>query len=416
MNAEVLGTRQDGNSTCYLARMSLFEYVENIPDDYKDYDVQREIVSNVYLDNLVETVLLKKHIPPIVLIANGTNIIDNILEIPNFKILDGLQRTYRLNVIWKTISFFIQEFHDTPGLLGFTKFALSRKYSKALSFIESSTRVLSVIIELYQERFSHLDDPNQALIDCYKKNYQWFEIWINLTPKEEVDKMLILNAGHKPVKIKHQLEIIFSNILPLLKEVDRGSFRIIREKQIASTQFSKNRKKGEFHFSHLISALISFKEGIPVTTNSALIQKLQDSDFKSEEDSQYFSFEFLENYVGSLIEIETAIIDSNTNSNDAAVKWIGREIALTGIYGAFGAKLKSDLEKDLLIGFLRVKATFIRNIGLLNLSGFETARNNLDLGKINIGTVNKNAVFNATKHLLSSPNPTLINWNFYFNN
>ncbi|HHQ4526105.1 TPA: hypothetical protein ACSP1O_004060, partial [Aeromonas veronii] len=65
--------------------------------------------------------------------------------------------------------------------------------------------------------------------------------------------MLVLNAGHKPVNIKHQLELLFQNLLPIFEGVKSGDVRIVREKNISSAEFSKTREVGIYHFSHLIS-------------------------------------------------------------------------------------------------------------------------------------------------------------------
>ncbi len=107
VKATILDHREEKTSKCFLSRMSLEDYVKSLPSSYQDYDVQREIVSNVYLDHLVDTVLNRKHIPPIVLIVNGQDytVNDNVLELGGFKIIDRLQRTFRLQAIRKTIDF-----------------------------------------------------------------------------------------------------------------------------------------------------------------------------------------------------------------------------------------------------------------------------------------------------------------------
>jgi len=410
MIASILDIRNDEMATCYLAKISLMEYVTNLPLDYQNYDVQREIVSNIYLDNLVDTILSRKHIPPIVLIANNFQIKDKSLVIEDFKILDGLQRTYRLSVIWKTIEFLLEELTSGDSILSESGFGLSRKYSKKLINLDSNTSILSRLIKFHNSQ-EQGDLAIKALTEAFKVNFQWFEIWTNLTPKEEVEKMLILNAGHKPVKIKHQLEIIFRNILPLMQDHTTSNFKIIREKENPSTQFSKNRQIGEFHFSHLISALISLKEAQPVTTNSALIQKMQNEDFNSEEDSKFFSYEFLTKYISSLITIEKCIV---SEFPDYGIRWIGREVALTGIYAAFGQKILQEKNKYFLDIFSDNVIVFCKNIRFLDLKNFEKQRNNMELSKVNIGNVNKTAIYNATLQLINDSHPFVINWKALF--
>src|SRR4051812_9890248 len=105
MKATILGTRKEGSATCYLCSVYLGDYIAALPTRYKEYDIQREIVRNVYLDHLVDTVLNGRHIPPMVLVLVDYRSKPGELDIQDFKILDGLQRTHRLEVISKTIDF-----------------------------------------------------------------------------------------------------------------------------------------------------------------------------------------------------------------------------------------------------------------------------------------------------------------------
>jgi hypothetical protein len=63
MRATILDQRDDGHTRCYLCKLSLEDYIQGLPKTYQDYDIQREIVSNVYLDTLVDTVIARRHIP-----------------------------------------------------------------------------------------------------------------------------------------------------------------------------------------------------------------------------------------------------------------------------------------------------------------------------------------------------------------
>jgi len=103
-----------------------------------------------------------------------------------------------------------------------------------------------------------------GLLETFTENGQWCEVWTGLTADEEVRKMLTLNAGHKPVKTRHQLELLFLNLLPILREGEGHGFTLVREKEISATQFSKRRPSGSFHFAHIITSLLSFYEAKPV--------------------------------------------------------------------------------------------------------------------------------------------------------
>ncbi len=60
--AEILDERNEESTTCFLAKVTLESYIDSLPSAYQSYDVQREVVANVYLDHLVNTVLEKRHV------------------------------------------------------------------------------------------------------------------------------------------------------------------------------------------------------------------------------------------------------------------------------------------------------------------------------------------------------------------
>jgi hypothetical protein len=407
MDFKILDTRiEEENKSCFLCSSTLQEYIENLPDDYRDYEVQREIVTNSYLDKLIDTILNLKHIPPIVLVVEPGEFLENlgILEVYKFKILDGLQRTYRLKIIWDTITLFKKEFENNPGLLQYSQFQLSRKYSKELSIINSNSKILQSISEYFAK------NETFDLRQLFNNNKQWFEIWTGLTPDDEVNKMLVLNAGHKPVKTKHQLELIFRNILPIIIKVENKSFELIREKEVSSIAFSKARKVGQFHFSQLIVSLLSLKEGKPITTNVNLVQKAQSTDFEIEEYNGYFKFSFIREFINTIIDLDKAVSEK---FGDIGIKWIGREVSLVGLFSACG-----NYAYETKITPLEILSVMQRKIcsnpSFLNLEDYEKVRNTMELSKVNIGNVNKNAIFNAISDTLKSNSIKTISWSIYF--
>src|SRR5690606_11298845 len=133
---------------------SLYDYLNNLPENYKEYDIQREVVStNVYLDKMIETVLNKHHIPSIVLVLQKfTN--DNgqiFFKEFDYKIIDGLQRTHRLKIIFDTYKLLKEELSISSVILSLSKFHLSKKYSKQLFALKSNFKILSKLLDFYKE-------------------------------------------------------------------------------------------------------------------------------------------------------------------------------------------------------------------------------------------------------------------------
>jgi len=406
VKAKILDSREDGISRCILSRMSLEDYVKVLPTSYQDYEVQREIVSNVYLDHLVDTVLNRRHIPPIVLVVDNAdyNITDEQLELESFKILDGLQRTFRLQAIRKTIEFCCEHLDPTNDYLSWSKFKFSRSFSNQLHEFGSNTEVLRAVVEVFQRV------GKENLLKTFTENNQWFEIWIGLTPQDEVRKMLMLNAGHKPVKTRHQLELLFLNLLPMLRDGDGQDFILVREKDISATHFSKERKIGTFHFAHVITSLLSFYEGKPITPSTSLIQGIQSTESELDSYQELMDPIVLQAVVAFLVRLDRMLAEQYADNGSM---WMGREVSLSGLFGALGAVAnETNRERvDVMNSFYEICQ---RNPKVLNLQQFEEVRNSLDLSKVNIGNINRFAVFSAIKEMFLKEPLSTSEWKRHF--
>lgn len=402
MKAKILDSRSEDEATCYLCRISLAEYVQALPTTYQDYDIQREIVSNVFLDHLADTVLARRHIPSIVLVATAQDIKDDVLSVAEFKILDGLQRTFRLQSIYKTIEF-ISQLKNIAELQDWTKFKLSREYSSDLRQFNSNTKLLIQLLKYRDENGA------ESLQECFRDNTQWFEVWSGLTVDEEIRKMLTLNAGHKPVKTRHQLELLFLNLLPILRAQEK-QFVLLREKDISATQFSKTREFGQFHFAHVLTSLLSLVEGKPVAPTTGLIQDIQTNEEKEEAYSELMTQEFLTTFVGFLIQLDKLLRDE---FGESGITWVGREVTLAGLFAGVGKyALDSNETKEKALSYLL--NILRKSPKLLDVGAFEKSRNSLDLSKVNIGSVNRSAVYNAMLDILKGNVGETVRWEQYF--
>lgn len=405
MKAKILERFEEKESTCFLTSISLEEYISTLPSDYKSYEVQREIVKNTYLDNLITTIIERNHIPPIVLvIEEGEYTIEKSeIQINQYKILDGLQRTFRLKLIFDTIELLITQLElKKIDILHLTKLQLNRQFKDDLLRIDSNSTILFELKEFAKK------EGEEKLEQLFKRK-QWFEIWQGLSPDQEVTKMLILNAGHKPVKTKHQLELLFRNIIPILQKVDFPEFELVREKEISSIQYSKSRILGQFHFSHIITSVLSLSEGKTLTSNTNLIQKTQSNYFNEEVFDKFLHIDFLKEFIRTLLEIDKAI---NAQFGGIGIKWMGRETSLVGMFAATGKYINENYIKPIdALKYLQSK--IIQNPNLLALEDFEKQRNSLDLAKVNIGNVNKKAVYEGLSAILNGTSEE-INWSIYF--
>ncbi len=387
-----------------LCRTTLKDYVSSLGGDFQDYFVQRAIVTNKFLDQLWETVSRKRHIPTIVLVTNDQKselqIGEEFQINGEIKILDGLQRSARLHAIWNTLVFLETEFEDDLELNGAR---LARKHSSRLKELDCAP---SLFVKMLSTKRTL--QKSESLYDFFNNNFIWLEVWVGLTEAEQVKKMLVLNAGHKTVNIKHQIELLFIEYLPLLKEAIPNA-TVYRERDVSSQSYSKNRRPNDFHFAHLISAFESLNSAKPITTNSefSAAKSFASGDETESDELSRVDLETMQKFAHTISELDSHLSDK------IGVTWLGREVVLVGLFGAIGKHAK-DNYVSALSGLEHFESHIGEYVGSLNLSEFEEVRNSLDLSKVNIGAKNKKAVYEATLEFLDAPSLEKFDWRKHF--
>ena len=87
----------------YLGKISLWDYLESLNLNSFEYDIQRGIVHNQYLDTILKSIADNNVLQPFTIVTRQAKFVDYIASFQSFDILDGLQRTFRL-WIYKFIS------------------------------------------------------------------------------------------------------------------------------------------------------------------------------------------------------------------------------------------------------------------------------------------------------------------------
>ena len=125
MHYDILYTCEAENGVkCFVCKAILENYISSLKPDFFEFDIQRGIVRNTYLNSLRDTILRKEVFPPISLTVSGEpsvegstlNVDDN-----NTEILDGLQRTFRLwtykQINDRVIEHKITDYHELVNVL-----------------------------------------------------------------------------------------------------------------------------------------------------------------------------------------------------------------------------------------------------------------------------------------------------------
>jgi len=389
LELKILSKREEVNSgntsICYLCEGTLENYINSIPDRYREYDIQRGIVkNNVYLEKLTTTILEKKYIPSIVLVANNhLNIQNNRIIVEEYKILDGLQRSYRMKLIYNAYNLYIEEIDNRSKeeIEDKTKFKLSQELKNKLNEKETNISYLWTIIEFYRGK-----DIDRNIFQNF---VQWFEIWENLEKNEQINKMLLLNAGHKSMDMKHQLELLFLNIIS-----DTYLDNFIRSKETNATYFYKKKNKGDLHLTHTISALIAFDKCEPILLNQKFLQELHENiDMELEQVKVFFMDENLEKFINFFKQLDELI---NNEYGEIGLEWIGRESILIGMFASFGEYFQLNYDKNIeniencFNDILRVISD---NIASFKIGEFNMAKENVNIAKVNIGDLFKYSTY-----------------------
>lgn len=397
MDIVMLSCKKENQSTCYLCESTLKSYIDSLPEDYDEYDVQRGIVNNLYLDDIWIDVILKHHIPPITLITRNDSF--NEKKISDFRILDGLQRTYRIKKIYKTLEFIIK-YKDVLLSESISVRSIRSEFKEQIEELDCKALDIINIINKIKEENIVLEE----IMNVFDEK-QWFEIWNNLTYEEEVKKMLILNAGHKPMSNYHQLELLFLNQLPIINE-KYGDLKIYRGREISPLSYAKVREKHEYYFAHLIEAMISFIYKEPITLNAGLLQRLQQDESK---ESLFLlnNIDFINEFMSFIIQFDDYLYD---NYSEDGVKWISKDTVLSSILAEISLKNEANKDnKELFRTFLNLLKD---NENALNIAEFNSQRKKMDISSINIGKFTKKCVRKGIREFVEKGSE--INWKKIF--
>lgn len=397
MNITILKEKKlQNDKKWYLAVCNLLEYIESLKDEFFNYDIQRRIVKNSYLDKLWTTISSGYPLPSITLTANVKEDIDN-SSVDEFEILDGLQRSFRLWAI-KYLDDLLKRMNtqDVSVLI-----EEMRKDENGKRLLDSKVINRSILRKLLTDDKINIEN----LMNCYAQQDIVLNIWSGLNDEEIINKMLMLNAGQRSVSSTHQFELMFLHYFKKL-EVPKG-VQIIRERDYEYFLVkNKERKCGQFLMSSIIIAIQSLIERKPVRIQMVNALRINDS-VVEESSASFFTKDNLETFINLLLELDKKFYDDQIGS------WIMKDTTLSGLFAAIGAVYNQEWTYNvpLMLDFIHNKITVL-NDDNINYNEFQGAYNNLSSVTVNIGNAVRKAVYIYFKNLfLNKP----MSWQEAFN-
>lgn len=398
MHVEVLDSKEiDGGKKWFLCRGNLFDYLSELKQDFSTFSIQRRIVKNRFLDGLYNTILSGEPIPSFTLTCIDDIDIDAKqveLNLNSVEILDGLQRTFRLWMAYQICVLIAKEGLDSHVAVRSFLAEVDPGYLE-LDFVSSS----------YLRKFFETDEEGiyyEKLLDAYKKFTLTFTIWTGLKDKDIIKKMLILNAGQRPMSSTHQYELLFLRYFESPEVYQNIQLKLYREKSPEYSRVKKgNRVIGEFQLSSAIIALQSMIENKPQRIAPASLMRWDvDEMIDVELTVKYFDTAYLTKYLQYLCKLDMAI-----SSKDAKhCQWFGKDTTLSGVFAALGKSFGSHHDEE--VFNLDTIDLFINGIEQgkyhFRLDQFEQAYGELSSVRINVGNIVRKAIYAYTVEMIET--------------
>lgn len=213
------------------------------------------------------------------------------------------------------------------------------------------------------------------------------EIWLNIPFGAIAYRMLLLNAGQKPMSIKHQVEILSMKLAE-----DLGSIPGIEI--LTSLNAQRRTRPGQFALAKLSQALQAWLQGSPNidVRNTVMEQLLAESAIETLGTSlsgtqAHDDFKAL---VSWIIEMDQYIYRNHP-------QFFGNETVLLGIAAAVGAAQRSDSLRE------RMKRCLQKLLDLaasgdedpLAVRRFDELRQGEDVRKVNVGQFTREMIYRA---------------------
>lgn len=376
----------------YLGKISLWDYLEALDLKSFEYDIQRGIVHNQYLDTILKSIAENNVLQPFSIVTRQAKIENNVAYFLSFDILDGLQRTFRL---W--MYKYLSTYSIDHGIV---------EAKAALLEIRKIMEIDSQVISIPQIKalFSKKSKVNiWNLRECFSEYYIYVYLWKGLSEDEIIKKMLILNAGQKRVSLSHQYELMYLRFFKSLEHDLDNNIHFVRFKSKDFKKVSRGeRTPGIYLQPTAIIALQSFISGKPVRLESNMVN-FDDDEYIREDNLEYY---FSKPYVKDFYELLVKLDQSICGDDDATNKWFVKDTTMSGILGGIGSLIKELHPTDDLFyqnsinEFGKIINSVIRMNNPFDISDFYVNYAKLSSVRVNIGIIVRKIIFDYTISLI----------------
>jgi hypothetical protein len=376
-----------------LGKVSLLEYIKSLTEENFRYEIQRGIVSNPFLDTILDAVVENKPLAPVSLVSKDFEDGDKTLSINQFNILDGLQRTFRFWIYYQLAKLAKEKNGNDYRLVTKEFKTICDDYSLAVS--PRQVRGL----------FKHDNAINVWNLNELYSNFDlYLYIWTDLSVDQEIKQMLILNAGQKQMSLNHQFELIY---MRLFEEniFDEGKIKILRSKDGKIT----NRNIGEYSMSTVIIGVQSLVNMKPMRLSRDMLYK---DDFQNDMLLSSMDGVFTIGFVRKFLDMFN-ILDKKISVNQEYSNWFAKDTTISGMMAGIGQHIQAlNHDSSYVLANLSQSVESIVGAEAFRLDEYNKVYSELSGAKVNIGKVLRRAVMIYTQNVLDG---TAMSWKEAFN-
>lgn len=376
-----------------LGKVSLLEYIKSLTEENFRYEIQRGIVSNPFLDTILDAVVENKPLAPVSLVSKDFEDGDKTLSINQFNILDGLQRTFRFWIYYQ--------------LAKLAKEKNSNDYRLVTKEFKTICDDYSLAVSPRQVRglFKHDNAINVwNLNELYSAFDLYLYIWTDLSVDQEIKQMLILNAGQKQMSLNHQFELIYMRLFEE-NTFDEGKIKILRSKDGKIT----NRNIGEYSMSTVIIGVQSLVNMKPMRLSRDMLYK---DDFQNDMLLSTMDGVFTIGFVRKFLDM-FYILDKKISVNQEYSNWFAKDTTISGMMAGIGQHIQAlNHDSSYVLANLSQSVESIVGAEAFRLDEYNKVYSELSGAKVNIGKVLRRAVMIYTQNVLDG---TAMSWKEAFN-
>lgn len=227
------------------------------------------------------------------------------------------------------------------------------------------------------------------------------EFWLEEKPRNLIYRIIVLNAGQKPMSMRHQLEVLFSTFKTLL-ERDIEGLDLVTEKET----FRRTRAR-RYGLDRAVSAYNAFLlKGTEIQKENVVAQRIVDEDMLSgDEDSLNTSLNEFKRYLKDYCELDDQVCrvyDGTLPEIPTGADWFGRENVMIAFFAAIADfASKPDRIERTAQALTSLKNTLTGTPAgsgdPLRLAVLQTVIQGIETKKINVGYATRKLLFNSFK-------------------